>query len=267
MANNLSRRELLKMLAAASAAIGSTHCFASNSTAPRKLGLIFPPAGRGVPEEGLTMYGDRVEFLVETLGLKTMTPDGYDAVIDLIGPQAEKLVGRGAEVIVLMGTSLSFYKGEAFNQSLTRTLQDSSGLPCITMSTAVIEGLKAVGASEVVAATAYNDTVNERLRIFLTEHDLKVLNVQGLAIEAVEDIFSVTQSQLIDFGADVAAAGPGADSMLVSCGGLITLDILAPLENRTGIPAVSSTPHALFAGAKLLGIDARVPGHGKLLSL
>jgi arylmalonate decarboxylase len=212
------------------------------------------------------MYGDDIEFLVETLGLESMTPDGYDAVIDRIGPGASRLKARGAEAIVLMGTSLSFYRGEEFNQRLTRTLEQSSGLPGVTMSSAIIEGLQIVGARNVAVATAYNEVVNDRLRAFLTEHDFNVLTVQGLGIEAVEDIFSVTQPQLIDFGADVVASSPGADSLLVSCGGLRTLEILAPLERRTGVPAISSTPHALFAGAKLLQMDANVAGYGRLLS-
>jgi arylmalonate decarboxylase len=232
----------------------------------RKLGLIFPPTGRGVPEEGIAMYGDRIEFLVETLGLETMTPEGYDAVIDRIPSAGGRLAERGAEAVVLMGTSLSFYKGEAFNQRLTEALRDATGLPVATMATAVIEGLKAVGGHRVVAATAYNEEVNERLRAFLAEHDFDVLAVRGLGIEAVEDIFSVTQPQLIDFGADVFHSVARADSILVSCGGLRTLEILAPLERRCDAPAVSSTPHALFMGAKLLGLDGLAPGYGRLLS-
>ena len=31
------------------------------------LGLIFPPANRGVPEEGVAMYGDRLKFVVTGL--------------------------------------------------------------------------------------------------------------------------------------------------------------------------------------------------------
>ena len=105
------------------------------------LGLIFPPAGRGIPEEGLAMYPTSVTFLAQGLGLKTMTPDGYDAVLDRIAPTAQSLAQQGARAIVLMGTSLSFYKGAAFNQKLTDSLIKATGLPSTTMSTAVVEGL------------------------------------------------------------------------------------------------------------------------------
>jgi arylmalonate decarboxylase len=262
----ISRRRAIAM-AGMSAASVSVLSRAANAAEGRKLGLIFPPAGRGVPEEGLAMYGDTIEFLVETLGLETMTPDGYDAVVDRIGPTAARLVARGAEAVVLMGTSLSFYRGEGFNQTLTSTLREATGLPVTTMSTAIIEGLKAVDTRRVVAATAYNDEVNGRLRAFLIEHGFEVLVIRGLGIEAVEDIFSVTQPQLIDFGAEVFASATDVDSILVSCGGLRTLEILDPLEQRCRVPAVSSTPHALYAGAKLLGLSGRVAGFGRLLSL
>jgi arylmalonate decarboxylase len=234
---------------------------------PRKLGLIFPPAGRGVPEEGLAMYGDRIEYLIENLGLATMTPEGYDAVLDRIGPCAERLAANGAEAIVLTGTSLTFYRGEAYNQEVTRLVRDATGLPVTTMSTAVIDGLKAVGATRVVAPTAYNDEVNDRLRAFLVEHGFEVVKVQGLGIEAVEDINRVTQPQLLDFCSEVAESAAGADAILVSCGGLRTLEIVAPLEQRSGLPAVTSMPHALYYGAKLLGMDPSVEGYGQLIAM
>lgn len=268
----LSRRQLLDMIMS-TGVMGSTLCstgFATTSIVnhyPRKLGLIFPPTGRGIPEEGLAMYGDNIEYLIETLGLETMTPEGYDAVIELIPGKAQRLVERGAEVVVLMGTSLSFYKGEAFNQQLIQTLRDATGLPVTTMSNAVIEGLKAVGAKRVAVATAYNEVVNDRLRFFLNEHDFEVLTIKGLGIEAVGDIFSVTQPQLIDFSADVYHSVEDADSILVSCGGLRTLEIIAPIEERTQVPVVSSMPHGMWACARLLEMDARVEGFGQLLSL
>ena len=234
---------------------------------PRKLGLIFPPAGRGVPEEGLAMYGERIEYLIENLGLATMTPEGYEAVLDRIGPAAERLAERGAEAVILTGTSLTFFKGEAYNQELTRLVRAATGLPVTTMSTAVIEGLKALGATRIAAPTAYNDEVNDRLRSFLMEHGFEVLAVQGLGVEAVEDINLVQQPELLEFCVKVAQSAPEADAVLVSCGGLRTLEILAPLEARTGLPVVTSMPHGLYAAVKLLGMDARVAGSGRLLAL
>jgi len=76
----------------------------------------------------------------------------------------------------------------------------------------------------------------------------------------------VTEPELIDFCSRVGNTARRADAVLISCGGLITLDVLAPVEARTGKPAISSTPHALYEGARLLGLDASVPGYGTLLS-
>jgi maleate cis-trans isomerase len=49
-----------------------------------------------------------------------------------------------------MGTSLSFYRGYAFNEQLKATMHEASGLPVTTMSTGVVEGLRAVGARRLI---------------------------------------------------------------------------------------------------------------------
>lgn len=263
---SVKRRDFLSGCAASLAATQFGSRLAMAQDRVPVLGLIFPPFGRGVPEEGVAMYGERLKFVVNGLGLDRMTPDGYDAVIDKIPAAAEELAAAGAEAIELTGTSLTFYKGEAFNQRLRQAVIDASGLPATTMSNGVIEGLKAVGAKRVAVATAYNDTVNDRLSAFLREHDLEPAVVTGLGIEAVRDVDLVTQQYLIDFGARVRESAPDADSLLVSCGGFRTLEIIAPLEARTGVPVISSMPHGLWAGARLVGMDASAPGYGKLLS-
>ena len=68
------------------------------------------------------------------------------------------------------------------------------------------------------------------------------------------------------FSVGVFESARKADALLVSCGGLHTLELLDPLERRCGVPVVSSLPHALRAGVRLLGLSGRVPGFGELLS-
>jgi arylmalonate decarboxylase len=260
------RRQFLGTLAATAAMAGiGPGCTRAAGAAP-VLGLIFPVSNRGVPEEGVAMYGESLSFVVNGLGLDRMAPDDYDRVIPLIPAAAEALAARGAEAIELTGTSLTFYKGEAFNRELRETVTRASGLPATTMSNGVIDGLKAVGAKQVAVATAYGDEVNQRLSAFLIEHGLEPLVVTGLGIEAVTDVDTVTQNDLLEFAVRVRESAPGADSLLVSCGGFRTLELIAPLEVRTGLPVISSMPHGLWAGAKLVGLDGGAPGYGRLLS-
>jgi arylmalonate decarboxylase len=230
------------------------------------LGLILPPDKREIPEEGPAMYGAQLRFVANGLGIERMTPDSFDAALERLPAAARELAAAGAKAIVLAGTSLTFYKGEAYNRQIRETITRASGLPATTMSNGVIDGLKAVGARRIAVATAYNDVVNARLRVFLEERGFEPLVITGLGIEAMTDLDRVTQAQLADFGARVHATAPAADALFLSCGGFRTLEIIAPLEARTGVPVVSSLPHALWAGARLVGLDGVAPGYGRLLS-
>jgi arylmalonate decarboxylase len=257
----MSRRDLLKL-----ALTGAAATTAAAATGDPMLGLVMP-VDASVPPEAAAMYPTGVRFQAASVDLKTMTPQGYDAVLERIAPAAKALSLQGAQAIVLMGTSLSFYKGAAFNRELTRRLSVASGCPAVTMSTAVVEGLKSVGGKRLAVATAYDEEVNHRLRAFLQEEGFDVLAIRGLGVENVADINNVTQDGLLKFSVEVFESTDRPDALLVSCGGLRTLDLLEPLERRCRVPVVSSLPHALRAGMRLLGQSGRVVGHGRLLSL
>jgi len=258
----ISRRAFLQ----AGLAVGAGANLAFGAETRPLLGLIAPPADYPIPPEGLALYDSNIRFTVIGLGLKTMTPDGYDSVIDKIVPAAVELKKRGATAIDLLGTSLTFYRGAAFNEKLLGDIRKATGLKATSMSTAVVDGLRAVGAKRVAAATAYNEEVNRRLNTFLGESGFEVVAMKGLGLEAIGDPGKVTQDTLHKFSADVFKQASKADALLVSCGGLRTLEILAPLETETRVPVVSSLPHALWSGMRLLGLRVKAPGYGRLLA-
>jgi arylmalonate decarboxylase len=257
---NSRRRKFLKVsvAGAASAVLGSA--------AEPVLGMIFPPANYEVPPEAKLMYPKGVRFLAEGVGLERMTPEGYDKAVPKIIPAAEKLARQGANAISIMGTSLTFYKGAAFNNDLIAQVAKATGLPATSMSRGIVDGLRAVGAKRVAVATAYNETVNGRLRVFLEESGFEVLGVKGMGIERFEDRPPVTQDELFNFGVSAYDSMSKADTLLISCGALNTLRLLDPLEKRCKVPVVSSAPHALWASVRLLGLSGQVKGYGRLLS-
>lgn len=76
----------------------------------------------------------------------------------------------------------------------------------------------------------------------------------------------MTLSRREKFAEGVFREAPKADAMLASCGGLRTLELVAKWEGSCNVPVVSSTPHALWVGARLVGANARVAGYGRLIA-
>ena len=257
----LSRREFIQAGLATGAAITL-----GSAQAKPVLGLIAPPENYPVPPEGLALYDSRVTFKVFSLGVKDMTPAGFDPFLDKIVPGGKQLAKDGAQAIVIFGTSLTFYKGAKFNDQMIDEVRKATGLKTTSMSSAVVNGLKEMNAKRIAVATAYADEVNGRLQTFLREHGFEVLVLRGLGLDKIGAAGKVSQEELQKFAEGVFREAPKAEAMLVSCGGLRTLELVAPWERACNVPIVSSTPHALWAGARLVGVNARVEGYGRLIA-
>jgi arylmalonate decarboxylase len=178
---------------------------------------------------------------------------------------AEALAKRGAKVISVFGSSLTFYKGAKFNAELTERVTKATGVPATTQSNGLIDGLRTVNARRVAVATAYTDIVTGRLTAFLQEHGFEVTSAKGLGYERIPE-GAATQEILLQLGIDAYAKSKKADALVVSCGALRTLDLIVPLENHIKVPVVSSTPHGLMNGVRLLGVNARVQGFGMVFA-
>lgn len=229
------------------------------------IGMIVPPEPDVVPPEPLQLYPEGVRFLAKGLGLTSLTPDGYDRVIDRIAAASAALAAEGADAIALMGTSISFYRGPAFNAELVHRMEAVSGLPATTMSNAVVDALGHLGARKLAVATAYGDEVNDRLASFLREVGFDVLALESLGIVDVEAVFGVTADDLLALGRRAAKAAPDADAMFLSCGGLRSLSVTPALECETGLPIVSSAVAGAWAAVRLVGRDPSATGYGRLL--
>ena len=230
------------------------------------IGLIVPPKEPLLPLEGPQLYGDQVAFEVRGLGLKAMKPEGYDSVIGKVADAAADLARAGAQAVALMGTSLSFYQGAAFNERLKETMRVSTGLPVTTMSTAVVEALRLVRAKRLAVGTAYADEVNERLQGFLGASGFEVASMVGMGIRPVEGVAAVTPNDLLELGARAFGKAERADALLISCGGLRTLSVTVPLEEQCAVPVVSSSPAGFWAAVRLVGLSGASPGYGRLFS-
>ena len=194
-----------------------------------------------------------------------MTVEGYEEAIPRVVPVAQALAKRGAKVISVFGSSLTFYKGAKFNEELTQRVTKATGLPATTQSNGLVDGLRTVNAKRVALATVYTDIVTGRLKVFLEEHGFEVTSAKGLGYERIPE-GAATQEILFKLGADAYANSRKADALVMSCGALRTLDLIVPLESKIAVPVVSSTPHGLMNVVRLLGVNPRAQGFGMVFA-
>jgi arylmalonate decarboxylase len=261
MTTNHSRRQILAAVCAMLTAPLRSLC------AEPALGVILPRKD-AVPAEALTMYPTGVRFLTE--GFSTVD-DGpligtlatYEKFQDRMVPAAETLQKQGAQAILLLGTSVTFYKGAAYNQSIADSIHRATGLPATTMSSAIVEGLKAVGGRRLAVATGYIDEVNEQFRVFLQESGFEVVALKGLGLLTPS---AMSPQNLGSFAESVYDTAPTADAVVMAFASTRSLETIVAVERRCGVPVISARPHAFWAGIRLLGLKGTAAGFGTLLS-
>jgi arylmalonate decarboxylase len=228
------------------------------------IGLVVPFAEDKVPAEGPIMYPD-VTFVPRGVGVRALTPEGYDPAMAAIVPAAEHLARQNVDAIMVIGTSLTFYKGAAVHRRLLDDLRAATGLPVSTMSQAVVDGLRAVGAEKVAVATAYDGEVNRRLKDFLTDEGFSVGAIDGFGITEFGGPERMGEQDILDLSARVCEQAGEPEGLLISCGGLRTLGVARPFEQRHGVPVVTSTQSAFWAAMRLVGESGQLAGYGRML--
>lgn len=228
------------------------------------IGLIVPPAHGEVPQDGADLYGSRYRFIARGLGIGGVSPEGFAPVIDTVLDRARELRAAGAEVISLMGTSISFYRGPEFTESLRAAMQEATGVPCTTMSHAIVAALRRLGIRRVAVATSYIDELNDKLVAYLAHAGFTVTAIEGMSITGVKEVGEVSTKALVDLSKKVHAQDTSADGVFISCGGLLTLDAIRQLEGDLGLPVTASSPAGFWDVVRLGGWDPRSDGFGRL---
>jgi arylmalonate decarboxylase len=228
------------------------------------IGLVVPFAEDKVPDEGRQMYPD-ARFLPRGVGVRSLTPEGFAAAFDAIIPAADHLAAQGVDAIMVVGTSLTFYRGPEAHDRLLEQLRARTGLRVSSMSAAIIDGLRAVGAKRVAVATAYSDAINQRLIELLEAAGCEVLALECFNILDFGGPSSKSEGDIIALSEKSVAAARDAEGIVISCGGLRTLGVAKPLEARCGIPVVASTQAAFWSAMGLVGESGQIAGYGRLL--
>jgi arylmalonate decarboxylase len=227
------------------------------------VGLIVPPRQGSVPPDAALMY-PHLRFEVEGLGLTEMSADAYQDAIGRVASCASDLAARGATSVFLFGTSLSFFRGPAFNGEIENAMRRATGLPVATLTGALSAALRLLGIRRFAAATAYTAPVNDLFRRYFEADGFQIASLHGMDIASLVAVETVGETAITELAERAIEEAPDADALVISCAGLITAGVAPKLERRFGLPVLSSAMVGAWAAARLGGHSGAAPGMGRL---
>jgi len=167
---------------------------------------------------------------------------------------AKELSSIKPALIAFCCTSGSFVKGKGHDKEIVKEIEEVSGVPAITTTTAVVEALKAFGKKRIVMATPYNQEIADKEEIFLENEisGLKIAHTKNLGIvSALEkgNLFPSSAYQAVKEITDEKT-----ELAFISCTAWRTIEVLSLLETDLGIPVISSNQATFWACLKRINI-------------
>lgn len=198
-----------------------------------------PPADGNVPPEAEALFGNEIEFTAYGLGIAQMSESHFRIALRHLEDAASELARNNVDAISVMGTSLTFFDGRKGNHEILERLRKvAPDIPVTTMSNAVIQSLQKIEARKIAVLSAYDTDMHLRLIDFLGEHNIRVTRSTNLGILDVDEVHGLSQNDLDKAATElIDEAKEDSDALLISCGGLNTLDIV---RRNQHFPIISS---------------------------
>lgn len=236
-----------------------------------RIGLIVPasntvcePESARLAPEGVAVYAARVLF--------EPTLEGLGAMKDHVARAAGELASEGiCDVILFCCTVGSMIGGPDADREVAALIEDETGTPAVTTTTAVRAALDALGLRRIAVATPYTREID-----LLEQGLLEAMGYEVTSIRGVHEDVDPT-----DFRNDmIGRLGPEAalrtaravngdrnQGLFISCTNFRAIEVIGLLERETEKPVVTSNQAGLWCALRSLGITDPLSGYGRLLEI
>ena len=238
--------------------------------ARRRIGILVPvtnttaePDFHRAAPPGTTVHSQRLWLANERAGQERI--DAMNAELE----QGARYLAQGKmDVLAMVGTTNSFYRGIGYGDDMEEIMARVSGVPSVATSPSVAKALKFFGARKISVATPYPTWNNDRLKEYYSALGFQVLNVDGepwCAAAGAREINDLEPMAIAEFAAGVCR--PQADALFCPCTGWRAMEAAGELERRLQIPVVTAVQATVWRTFRKAGITRPIAGSGRLLEL
>ncbi|WP_052261597.1 maleate cis-trans isomerase family protein [Leisingera sp. ANG-M1] len=236
-----------------------------------KIGVLVPFTNTNLEPDMMLMRCPDTTVHFQRMG-------GYD--VDEI-PGSDQMAGLGASDIsqdlrmisgvrpdvVLYGcTSATLTHGPGFDEQLAKDIKAGSGALSFTAAGALVEAIKALGATKVGFSSPYLGEVNEQAMDFLAQNQIATVKCADVGRELGNyGQGELTPDEVFDLACQ--ADHPEAQAIVLSCTDMRSVEAVDRIEAALGKPVVTSNQAMMFAVMRALGLPRQGNVPGRLFDL
>ncbi|HHR6131123.1 TPA: maleate cis-trans isomerase family protein [Providencia alcalifaciens] len=212
--------------------------------------------------ERFTFHSSRMRMQKVTKDeLAKMDSDSDRCAIELSDADVDVLGYACLVAIMSMGKGYHRVSQKRLHQC---TIDNGHPAPVVTSAGALVEGLHAIGAKKVSILTPYMKPLTQLVIDYIEHEGIEV--VDSISLEIPDNLEVGRQNPLapveitkkLNTNVDVIVAS--------ACVQMPSLPSIQLIEDRVGLPVLSSSVATTYMMLKKLGLDTRVDGFGSLLS-
>lgn len=177
-----------------------------------------------------------------------------DAAVDVLGY---------ACLVAIMSMGKGYHKVSE-QRLFQRTVENNHPAPVVTSAGALVDGLHAIGAKKVSILTPYMKPLTQLVIDYIENEGIEV--VDSISLEIPDNLEVGRQNPMAPVEI-TKKLNTNVDAIVASaCVQMPSLPSVQEIENRVGLPVLSSSIATTYMMLKQLGLDTRVDGFGSLLS-
>jgi maleate isomerase len=183
--------------------------------------------------------------------------------LDLERAAADLLPGKQIDVVAFGCSSGTVAIGE---NKLKEKIQKIKPQAQVTNPvTAATLAFSALGVKKLTVITPYIAEVNKEVAQFFSDKGLDILNITGFNVMADADITRIDPEAVKK--AAVEYVHPEAEALFLSCTALRSVEVIEELEEKLGIPVITSNQAMVWHALQLLGKSHSIRKGGRIFSL
>ena len=234
----------------------------SNTTMETEIPAILR-AREAVEAERFTFHSSRMRMQhVTKEELAKMDADSDRCALELADARVDVL--GYACLVAIMSMGLGYHK-KSEERLHGRTVEAGGPAPVVTSAGALVDGLKAIGAKKVAILTPYMKPLTCLVLDYIENEGIEVLDSISLEVSNNLEVGLLNPLAPLEHTKKLNTAN--VDAIVASaCVQMPSLGSIQPIEDRAGMPVLSSSVATTYMMLKKLGLKTYAPGFGSLLS-